>query len=53
MEGLGDQSVKIRYVPNSPWSAGWYGGTDRDSAQSVRLSNGKTTKITIVMPDPA
>ncbi|MEU5529943.1 carboxypeptidase-like regulatory domain-containing protein [Micromonospora chersina] len=53
VEGLADQSVKIRYVPDRPWSGGWYGGTDRESATSVRLRHDKTTQITIVLADPA
>lgn len=53
IEGLAGQSVKIRYVPDRPWSAGWYGGTDQNSAKSVRIREDKSTDITIVLPEPA
>ncbi|WP_346537882.1 carboxypeptidase regulatory-like domain-containing protein [Micromonospora sp. DPT] len=53
IEGLADQPLKLRYVPNPPWTAGWYGGTDRSSADTIRLRNGATSSIRIVLPDPA
>ncbi|MEU5669491.1 hypothetical protein ABZ749_03790 [Micromonospora sp. NPDC047753] len=53
IEGLTDQSVKVRYVPNPPWVGGWYGGSDLASARGVALRDGANKKITIVLPDPS
>ncbi|MGN9766828.1 hypothetical protein ACTMS2_16920 [Micromonospora sp. SD12] len=53
IEGLADQPVKLRFVPNPPWTAGWYGGADRSSAKTIRLRNGAARSITIVLADPA
>ncbi|WP_232072475.1 carboxypeptidase regulatory-like domain-containing protein [Phytohabitans flavus] len=53
IDGIADQPVRIWYVPESPWAAGWYGGTDFASAKSVRLEGGATKQIKLVLPDPA
>lgn len=53
VEGLADQAVKVRYGPALSSPGGWYGGTDRDSAKSVRVRHDRTSQITIVLADPA
>jgi 5-hydroxyisourate hydrolase-like protein (transthyretin family) len=52
IHGVGGQNVRIRYVPSPPWKANWHGGTDFASAASVRLRDGRTTTVRIVIPDP-
>lgn len=51
VDGLAEQPVKIRYVPSGPWVAGWYGGTDLDSAKSVRVRPDKLTRVTVVLAE--
>ncbi|HEY0699504.1 MAG TPA: carboxypeptidase-like regulatory domain-containing protein [Micromonospora sp.] len=53
VEGVADQDVLLRYVPNSPWRAGWYGGPDLGSAKKIHLTGDGETEIRIVMPDPS
>lgn len=53
IEGLADQTVKLRYVPNSPWVSGWYGGSDLASARGVALRDGANKKIKVVLSDPS
>ncbi|MFD6568655.1 collagen binding domain-containing protein [Micromonospora profundi] len=53
VEGLADQSVKLRYFVDPPWAGGWYGGTDLDSARGIALRDGATKKVKIVLADPS
>ncbi|MGI5237908.1 carboxypeptidase regulatory-like domain-containing protein [Dactylosporangium sp. CA-139066] len=53
IHGVGMQNVHIHYVPNSPWRAGWVGGADYASADTIKLRSDRTVTVKIVLPDPA